>query len=133
MTKEGSSAALRSALGRVRGLGSARAGTHHWWMQRLTAIALVPLTLWFVIAFIRLAAGDYLSAIAWFASPLNVALLLALVIALFYHAQLGMQVIIEDYLHTAWLKMATLVLLNFVMALLALAAIVAALKVWLAA
>lgn len=133
MTKEGSSAALRSALGRVRALGSARAGTHHWWMQRLTAIALVPLTLWFVIAFIGLAAGDYPSAISWFASPLNVALLLALVIALFYHAQLGMQVIIEDYLHTAWLKMATLVLLNFVMALLALAAIIAALKVWLAA
>jgi len=130
MSKEGSSTALRSTLGRVRGLGSAKAGTHHWWMQRLTAIALVPLTLWFVIAIVGLAAGDYATAIAWFASPLNVALLLALVLAVFYHAQLGMRVIIEDYVHAAWLKTTTLVLLNFVMILLALAAVSAALKVW---
>ncbi len=88
-------------LAKVKGTGSAKSGVHHWWMQRLTAIALVPLTIWFVGSMLGLTAGDnaVLAVRVWLAEPLNGVLLLAWVIAMIYHGQLGMQVIIEDYIH----------------------------------
>ncbi|HTT07784.1 MAG TPA: succinate dehydrogenase, hydrophobic membrane anchor protein [Gammaproteobacteria bacterium] len=124
---------LRSDLGRVRGLGSAKGGTHHWWMQRLTAVALVPLCLWFVAAVVYLAGADYTSAAAWMRSPWHAALLLALIVTLFYHAQLGIQVVLEDYIHVEWVKVTAVVALRFAAILLGLMAALAVLRVYLGA
>jgi succinate dehydrogenase / fumarate reductase membrane anchor subunit len=120
---------LRSSLGIVRGLGSAKSGTHHWWMQRVTAVALVPLTLWLVMSIIGLSDADYPTAVEWFKSPLNVALMVSAVVALFYHAKLGMQVVFEDYIHTEWVKVTAQLALQFICIVLGLMAVIAALKV----
>jgi succinate dehydrogenase / fumarate reductase, membrane anchor subunit len=124
---------LRSSLGLVRGLGSAKNGTHHWWMQRVTAVALVPLTLWLVVSLIGLTGADYTTAVAWFKSPLHAALMIAAIIAIFYHAQLGMQVVFEDYIHTEWVKLTAQLTLKFTCILLGLMAAIAALKISLGA
>jgi succinate dehydrogenase / fumarate reductase membrane anchor subunit len=116
---------LRSPLGRVRGLGSAKEGVHHWWMQRLTALALIPLCLWFVIGIIGIADAGYGSVVAWIAFPLNTSLLILLIVALLYHTQLGMQVIVEDYLHAEWLKLAVVIGLRFLTAVLIVVALLA--------
>lgn len=90
---------LRSKLGRAKGLGSAKHGVGHWWFQRLTAVALIPLTLWFIANILcTLTARDITTVMAWFASPVNAFLLASMLVALFYHAKLGLQVIIEDYI-----------------------------------
>jgi succinate dehydrogenase / fumarate reductase, membrane anchor subunit len=122
---------LRSPLARVRGLGSAKEGTHHWWAQRLTAIALIPLTLWLVYSLICMTTLDYLAAIGWLQSPLTSSLLILFVFALFYHAQLGMQVVIEDYIAGEMLKITSIVLMKFVIWFSGLASIMAILKVFL--
>lgn len=88
---------LQSPLNKVLGLGSAKEGTGHWWAQRLTAISLVPLTLWFAIALLGLPHGNYEMVAAWIAQPLNSILIVLLVISLIYHSSLGLQVVIEDY------------------------------------
>ncbi|MGE0736173.1 MAG: succinate dehydrogenase, hydrophobic membrane anchor protein [Alphaproteobacteria bacterium] len=103
----------RSARGRALGLGSAKDGTHHWWAQRLTALALVPLTIWFVICILGLIGGDYAQAKAWIAAPWNAVLLLLLIGATFHHAQLGLQVVIEDYVHREGTKFALVILVKF--------------------
>ncbi|MEM7467747.1 MAG: succinate dehydrogenase, hydrophobic membrane anchor protein [Pseudomonadota bacterium] len=120
---------LQSHLGRVRGLGSAKDGTHHWWWQRLTAIALVPLSIWFVCGLLDVLDSSYSEATAWVAKPHVTVLLLVFVAALFYHMKLGMQVVIEDYLHVEWMKISALIALKFACALGAIAAIVAILKI----
>jgi succinate dehydrogenase / fumarate reductase membrane anchor subunit len=122
---------LRTPLAKVRGLGSAKDGTHHWWAQRLTAIALVPLTFWFIYTLVSLTTMDYLAAIGWLQSPMNSILLILFVFALFYHAELGMQVVIEDYIENEALKITSIILLKFVMLFAGLAGIVAILKVFL--
>jgi len=99
---------LRSPLARVRGLGSAKEGTGHWWSQRLTALALIPLTLWFTASIAALAGADYETMRAWIGSPLVATLLLLLLAATFYHSYLGLQVVIEDYIHSEGVKIATL-------------------------
>jgi succinate dehydrogenase / fumarate reductase membrane anchor subunit len=88
---------LQSPLNKVLGLGSAKEGTGHWWAQRLTAISLVPLTIWFAIALLGLPHGNYEMVAAWIAQPLNSILIVLLVISLIYHSSLGLQVVIEDY------------------------------------
>ncbi len=103
---------LRTALGRVRGLGAAREGVHHWWAQRLTAVALVPLSLWFVASVIAMANADHTAMTEWVGSPLIASLLILLVFATFYHAYLGLQVVIEDYLHHEGLKIISLLLVK---------------------
>src|SRR5271166_6333919 len=103
---------LRSPLGRVVGLGSAKEGVEHWWMQRLTAVALIPLALWFVISLIAHLGGDLGSAVAWIGAPVPAILMILLLGATFYHAALGVQVVIEDYVHEEWLKLASLVALR---------------------
>jgi succinate dehydrogenase / fumarate reductase, membrane anchor subunit len=103
---------LRSDLGRVRGLGSAKDGTHHWWGQRVTAIALVPLTIWFVASIVGLAGAPLTALKAWVASPVVAVLLLALIVAVFQHARLGLQVVIEDYVHDEAFKIASLLAMN---------------------
>ena len=91
------STSLRSPLGRVRGLGSAKEGVAHWWAQRLTGLALVPLALWFVISVISLAGADHARTVAWIASPVPAVLLVLLIAATFYHAVLGLQVVVGFY------------------------------------
>ena len=95
-------AVRRSALGRVRGLGAAHAGVEHWRAERVTSYALIPLTVWFVIAVLALAGADQAMIAHWISRPWNAVLLLALVVITFHHTQLGMQVIYEDYLHVKW-------------------------------
>ncbi len=120
---------LMSPLGRVRGLGSAKSGTHHFWVQRVTAVALVPLTLWFVYSVIALAGADHTAAIAWLQSPMNAVLMLVLIVATFHHMQLGLQVVIEDYVHGEGIKIASLMLMKGASLLLAVGAGFAVLKV----
>ena len=120
---------MRSPLARVRGLGSAKDGLRHWRMQRLTAVALVPLSLWFVASIIAVAHADYRGVVEWLSSPLVAVLMLALIWALFYHAKLGIQVVFEDYLHTEWLKFACLIALKFAVVLLGLASTIAVLRI----
>ncbi len=96
---------LRSPLGRARGLGSAKEGLHHWWAQRLTSLALIPLTLWFVAGVIHLALGGepYESFMAWIANPCTATLMILFLGVSFHHAQLGVQVVLEDYVSChAW-------------------------------
>ncbi len=113
---------FRTPLGRVRGLGSAKDGTGHWWMQRLTALALVPITVWFVISVIGMAGASYAEFSAWLANPLVAGLFLILIAATFYHAVLGLQVVVEDYLHNEGVKIATLLVIKAVAVLLGLTA-----------
>jgi succinate dehydrogenase / fumarate reductase membrane anchor subunit len=96
---------LRSPLGRARGLGSARAGSKHWWAQRWTALALVPLTLWFIWSMLRLTNASQADIGDWLGSPVRLALMLALIVATFHHLQLGLQVVIEDYVTNDGVKL----------------------------
>lgn len=104
---------LRSDLGKVCGLGSAKEGAAHWWAQRLTAVALIPLLLWFVASIASMAGADQVAVKAWVAQPVVAILLLLLSGAAFHHAQLGLQVVLEDYVHTEWLKIASIALVKF--------------------
>ncbi|MCB9957122.1 MAG: succinate dehydrogenase, hydrophobic membrane anchor protein [Rhodospirillaceae bacterium] len=115
---------LRTPLSTVRGLGSSKSGTHHWWVQRLTAVALVPLGLWFVISVIGLVGAEHAVVVAWLGDPVTAGLLIALVIATFYHAALGMQVVYEDYVGNLGLRMAVDIATKLILALLGLIAIV---------
>ncbi|MEM8547911.1 MAG: succinate dehydrogenase, hydrophobic membrane anchor protein, partial [Pseudomonadota bacterium] len=112
---------LKSPLGRVLGLGSAKEGTEHWWSQRVTAVALVPLGLWFMVSMLALPGYDYPQVVAWVAAPVNAILLLLFVVTLLYHSKLGTQVVIEDYIHGN-MKVVLLIGLKFMYALLAVAA-----------
>ena len=105
--------AFRTPLKIVRGLGSAREGTHHWWMQRVTAMALAPLSVWFLWFVICNKDGDYAALSAAVGQPLNAVLLLAFIWALFHHAYLGLQVVIEDYVHPGALEITLMVLIRF--------------------
>lgn len=120
---------FRAPLARARGLGSAKSGTHHWWMQRLTAVALVPLSLWFVASLVTLATADHVTVIEWLRSPIVAILCSALIAATFYHGQLGLQVVLEDYVHAEGLKLVSIVLTKLVSLLLAVACLFAVLKI----
>jgi succinate dehydrogenase / fumarate reductase membrane anchor subunit len=120
---------MRSALGRARGLGGAKAGAHHWWVQRLTSIALVPLTLWFIWNVVAHGGAPYEAVVVWMSGPLTLVLLLALVVTTFQHMQMGLQVIIEDYVPNECKRLAVLLVMKGVTVLLALAAIVSILRV----
>jgi succinate dehydrogenase membrane anchor subunit len=99
---------LRSPLSRVRGLGSAKEGVSHWWAQRLTALALIPLAVWFVISLLSITGADHAAVRAWVGSPVVAGLLILLIAATFYHAYLGLQVVIEDYVHSEGWKLVAL-------------------------
>jgi succinate dehydrogenase / fumarate reductase membrane anchor subunit len=103
---------LRSPLARVRGLGATGEGTSHWWAQRLTALALVPLTLWFAAALATLAGADHAAVSAWAGSPVVAGLLVLLVVTTFYHSYLGLQVVIEDYVGHEVAKLIALLLVK---------------------
>jgi succinate dehydrogenase / fumarate reductase membrane anchor subunit len=120
---------LRSPLGRVGGLGSAKSGVHHWWMQRLTSIALVPLTIWFAVSILSLPSLDHVTVTAWMAQSWTALLLIVLVLVAAYHSQLGVQVVVEDYVPGSGMRTLTLVILTFIHGLVAVAGVFAILKV----
>lgn len=124
---------LQTPLARARGLGTAKKGVQHWWWQRLTAVALVPLCLWFIGTIVIMQASDYSTVVNWIQSPLVSGLLVFLIAALFYHTQLGLQAVIEDYVHSEWVKITALIVAQFLMILLTLTAVIAVLKVALGA
>jgi succinate dehydrogenase / fumarate reductase, membrane anchor subunit len=119
---------MRSPLGRARGLGSARAGATHWWMQRLTSLALVPLTLWFLCGMIRMLGATRDDVVSWMSGPLPIVLMIALVIATFHHLQAGLQVVVEDYVHDDRLRIGSILLVKGLSLLLALACIISVLR-----
>lgn len=119
----------QTAIARVRGLGAAREGVGHWKLQRLTAIANIPLVLWFVFNAAALSGETYEAARAWLGSPLPATLMILLVISVFYHARLGLQVVIEDYVLHEGARVASLVLISLLAVGLAVACVVAVLTV----
>jgi len=120
---------LRSPLGTVAGLGSAKSGVHHWWLQRLTSIALVPLTIWFTVSLLSLPSLDHVTVISWMAQSWTALLLILLVLVATWHSQLGVRVVVEDHLHNTGSRTLILVILTFVHAFLAVAGVFAILKV----
>lgn len=124
---------LRSPLGRVLGLGSAKEGAGHWWAQRLSAAALVLLGLWFAVSIAHLHVSHYEDVIAFIAMPLHSVLLILLSATMAYHSWLGVQVVIEDYIHAPIAKIALLTLSRFVHVLVAVASIYAILRIGISA
>jgi succinate dehydrogenase / fumarate reductase membrane anchor subunit len=120
---------LRSPLSQARGLGSAKEGVGHWWVQRLTAVALVPLSLWFVFSIARYHMASYGMMVSWVRSPFVAVALVLYFLALFYHAALGMQVVIEDYVGNEAVKLTSIVLVKFGLFALGAASIFAVLKI----
>jgi len=117
-----------TSIGRVRGLGSAKEGAHHWWQQRLTATANLFLMLWFFIAILRLPAYDYDTVHTWLSSSWAAIPMALLILSVFYHFRLGLQVVIEDYQHNES-RVVAMVALNFFTVVTAGIAIFAILKV----
>ncbi|HET9034534.1 MAG TPA: succinate dehydrogenase, hydrophobic membrane anchor protein [Dokdonella sp.] len=124
---------LRTPLKNALGLGSAKDGVHHFIIQRVTAIALLFLSIYLIALLVSLAGADYASARAAVAHPCNAVLLIAFLIAMFWHGQLGMQVVIEDYVHTPWLAVSCQLIVQFVCVLAALASVLAVLRLALGA
>jgi succinate dehydrogenase / fumarate reductase membrane anchor subunit len=120
---------LRNPLKVARGLGSSQSGVSHWWTQRVTAAALVVLMIWFVVTVLGLLHADYATALATVAKPWNALLLIVLLVTMFWHAVLGLQVVIEDYVHTRWKEVLSLVLIKFLAVLGALASVLAVLRI----
>jgi succinate dehydrogenase / fumarate reductase membrane anchor subunit len=120
---------LRSPLGKVLGMGSAKDGTGHWWAQRVSAVALIPLTLWFMFSLLALPALDYATVRAWLSFPWSGFLAVLLVAVLTYHSYLGTTEVIEDYVHSAGMKLLSLLLLRFLYVLVGGASIFAILRV----
>jgi len=120
---------MRTPLGRVRGLGSAKSGTEHFWHQRLTSIANIPLFLFFVISIVVLAGADHAAFIAYLSNPIVAITMLLMVLSGVYHMYLGMAVIIEDYIHSEGLKVITLLANNFFSIAIGLASVFAILKI----
>jgi len=120
---------MRSPVGRAIGLGSAKEGVEHWWVQRVTAVALVPLTVWFVIAVVRLSGADIDAVRDWVGRPLPSILLVLLLIATFWHVSLGLQVVIEDYVHTDLAKLGAIIVVRLGCFALAVAGIFAVLSI----
>ena len=120
---------LRSPLGRAFGAGSAKQGVHHWWVQRLSALALVPLALWFVLSLLTLPSHDYSAVSAWMGQSWTAVLLMLFVLTAAWHSHLGVRVVVEDYVHGSGMKSLTLALVTFFHVLVAAAGVFAILKV----
>ena len=119
----------RTPLARARGLGSAKHGVGHWWAQRITAVALIPLVVWFAVSLVMLSGAEYTLVRAWIGSPLVMVLLILTIGVGLHHGQLGIQVVIEDYIRSDGLKLALIVLVKFIAALFGVGAIVAVLRI----
>jgi len=119
----------RTPLSRARGLGAAHHGVGHWISERVGAIALIPLTLWAVFGVLRLAAGDYETAVAWISDPVNATLMVLTIAISFWHMHAGLRVVVEDYIHITLNKSALLLLNLFVCGLVGALAVFSILKV----
>ncbi len=120
---------LTTPLSRARGTGSARHGVSHWWLERLLAIGLIPLVLWFCFSVASLVGADHAAVTEWIASPFNTMMLILLIYAGYRHGQMGLQLVIQDYVQLKWLQMILVIGLQFFMAGLGVATVVAVLKV----
>lgn len=120
---------FQTPLARARGLGSARQGSHDWWRQRVTAIALIPICLWFAISLALLPNAGYETVVRWVTAPWNTILLLSFIFLAFYHAMLGLQIVVEDYVHSDWRKILGILGVKLVLAFLALASAFAVLRI----
>lgn len=120
---------LRSPLGRARGLGSAHAGFHHWWVERVEAVALVPLTIWFIISLLHLVGASHQAVIDWLSSPVSMVLMLLLIVATFHHFSLGVQSVLDDYVHQQTIKLWSALVVKGACVVAALLCIVAVLKI----
>lgn len=120
---------LRTPISLARGLGSAKEGVHHWWMQRMTAVALVPLALWFVASLLCVVHADYTAMTEWVGRPVNTVLLALFLFTAFYHAMLGLQVVIEDYVHGEGAKIVSLLVMKFLLVLLGALSVIAVLRI----
>lgn len=120
---------LRSPLSKAVGLGSAKHGFAHWWWQRVTAIALIPLSLWFVYSVLAIIGLDHQGALAWLAKPFNATLMILFLVTMLFHAQTGVQVVIEDYIHTKWLNLTLLLAVKFASVLMAVMSVISVLIV----
>lgn len=119
---------MQTPLGQVRGLGSAKEGTNLWWLQRVTGLALVPLMIWFVVSLAALAGADHRHVVEWLSSPFVAVFIILLLGVGFYHLKIGVQVVIEDYIHTPLLKTGALLGVTSACFVLGLASILAVLK-----
>lgn len=114
---------------KARGLGAVKTGLHHWWLQRITSIALIPLTLWVVFSVATQVGEDYATVTAWIAEPFTTLMLTLFVSTATYHASLGLQVVIEDYIHHSGIKWAALLAIKLVLILLGTLSVVSILRV----
>ncbi len=122
---------LRTPLKIARRLGASKSGVHHWWLQRVTAIALIPLSIWFLFLMGDLVHASYPMVLGTIAQSVHAVLLIVLDVCLFWHGALGLQVVIEDYVHTRWLELTLQIALRFGAILGALASVLAVLAIWL--
>ena len=95
---------LNTPISKVRGLGSAKSGSEHWWIQKIAAVALIPLTIWFVASIVQMTQADYFTVKTWLASPISAILMLLYIVIGMYHLRLGLQEIVEDYVPQKGLK-----------------------------
>ncbi|MGC6475140.1 MAG: succinate dehydrogenase, hydrophobic membrane anchor protein [Parvibaculales bacterium] len=123
---------MRTPLSRVRGLGSAKKGTEHFWLQRVTAIANIPLTLFFLASLVAHSGADYQAVVAYFSHPIVAVIMLLLILSAIWHAKLGLQTVIEDYVHGEAQKLTAIVLNNFFTLIVGIASILAIIKLALA-
>ena len=120
---------LRHPLARVKGMGASGEGSHHWWLQRVTALALIPLTVWFVISIIGHVGDDYQTIQNWITDPVVSVLLVIYLVFVFFHAQLGTQVVIEDYVHSEGLKTFALLVTKAIFLIVGFAAVFSVLRI----
>ena len=120
---------LRSPLGKARGLGTAKSGTNHWWVQRLTAIGLIPLSIWFIIEILLAVGNDYNEAKEVISQPFTAILLILFIVLTFHHAQLGLQVVVEDYVKRKSFEIGLLIVIKGAAILLSLTALFAVLSI----
>lgn len=123
---------FQSPLAKVRGLGSAKAGSHHWWFQRITAVALIPLSFWAIVLLNLSFNASYSETVAWLASPLNSICIIFWIVSVFYHAALGLQVVIEDYVSSERWRITAIWGANLIFFFLMLAALIAVIRIILA-
>lgn len=120
---------METPIGRVRGLGSAKSGAHNWWLERLTSVSTLLLFVWFVVSLLRMPSLDYRSVVEWLSEPLVAVPMLLLIVSTFWHLKLGLQVVIEDYVHEEGMKFFSITLLNFFTIALAALALFSVLKI----